>query len=135
MGRQHVWDGMLAVAQKKTGVRLAIPVHPLLQAEIDKWPKSDLIFLTTATGKPFSAVGFSNWFTACAKEAGLPDHSSPHGLRKAAARRLAEAGCLAMEVAAITGHASLKEVERYTKSTAQGRLARSAMGALVAAEG
>jgi hypothetical protein len=35
-----------------------------------------------------------------------------------------------MEVAAITGHASLKEVERYTKSAAQGRLARSAMAAL-----
>lgn len=130
MGRQHVRDSVLAVTQQKTGARLAIPIHALLQAELDTWPNDNLTFLTTATGKPFSPVGFSNWFTACAREAGLPDHSSPHGLRKAAARWLAEAGCSAMEIAAITGHSSLKEVERYTKSAAQHRLARSAMEAL-----
>ena len=39
-----------------------------------------------------------------------------------------------MEIAAITGHASLKEVERYTKSAAQGRLAKAAIGALVSAQ-
>jgi integrase len=37
-------------------------------------------------------------------------------LRKAAARRLAEAGCSTHEIAAITGHASLKEVARYTEA-------------------
>jgi integrase len=130
MGLQHIRDGVLAVTQQKTGAQLAIPVHPLLKAELDVWPKDNLTFLTTASDKPFSPVGFSNWFTACAKDAGLPDHSSPHGLRKAAARWLAEAGCSAMEIAAITGHASLKEVERYTKSAAQGRLAKAAMRAL-----
>jgi integrase len=130
MGRQHVRDGVIAVTQNKTGTQLAIPVHDVLKAELDAWPKENLTFLITATGRPFSPVGFSNWFATCAKEAGLPDHSSPHGLRKAAARWLAEAGCSAMEVAAITGHASLKEVERYTKSAAQGRLAVAAIGAL-----
>lgn len=65
-----------------------------------------------------------------ASKAGLPAESSPHGLRKAAARRLAEAGCTVFEIASITGHASLKEVERYTKSAQQKRLAQSAMSAL-----
>jgi hypothetical protein len=40
---------------------------------------------------------------------------------------LAEAGCSAHEIAAITGHKTLKEVERYTKSAEQARLARQAI--------
>ena len=40
----------------------------------------------------------------------------PKTSRKAAARRLAEAGCTVHEIAAITGHTTLKEVERYTKA-------------------
>jgi len=52
---------------------------------------------------------------------------SAHGLRKAAARRLAEAGCTEHEIAAITGHASLREVQRYTKAADQKRLAAAAM--------
>jgi ribosomal protein L14E/L6E/L27E len=35
--------------------------------------------------------------------------------------------CTAHEIAAITGHASLKEVERYTKGVDQIRLAKAAM--------
>jgi integrase len=54
-------------------------------------------------------------------------HCSAHGLRKATARRLAEAGCTMHEIAAITGHASLSEVQRYTKAADQARLARAAM--------
>ncbi|MGA8470856.1 MAG: tyrosine-type recombinase/integrase, partial [Pseudolabrys sp.] len=52
---------------------------------------------------------------------------SAHGLRKAAAWRLAEAGCTAHEIAAITGHASLKQVSHYTKAVDQKRLATAAM--------
>lgn len=129
-GRQHIRDGVLSVTQQKTGTSLSIPVHRTLQAEIDRLPKSGMTFLVTASGKPFSAVGFSNWFSDCAAQAGLPKRSSPHGLRKAASRWLAEAGCSSLEIAAITGHASLKEVERYTKSAAQHRLAKSAIGSL-----
>ena len=54
-------------------------------------------------------------------------HCSAHGLRKAAARRLAEAGCTEHEIAAITGHASLREVARYTRAADQRRLADAAM--------
>jgi enterobacteria phage integrase len=50
-----------------------------------------------------------------------------HGLRKAAGRRLAETGCSSKEIAAILGHESLKEVERYTKAADQRKLATSAM--------
>ncbi len=99
---------------------------PDLQAIIDATPSEHLTFLTTAFGKPFTAAGFGNWFREQCNEAGLP-HCSAHGLRKAAARRLAEAGCTAHEIAAITGHASLREVQRYTKAADQTRLAVAAM--------
>ena len=55
-----------------------------------------------------TAAGFGNWFRDRCNEAGLR-HCSFHGLRKAAATRLIDAGCGVVEVAAITGHASLKE--------------------------
>jgi integrase len=54
-------------------------------------------------------------------------HCSFHGLRKAASVRLAEAGCRPHEVAAITVHASLKEITRYTNTVDRKRLARRAM--------
>ena len=85
-----------------------------------------LTFLTTQFGQPFTAAGFGNWFRERCDGAGLR-HCSAHGLRKAAARRLAEAGCTAHEIAAITGHASLREITRYTKAVDQKKLAAAAM--------
>jgi integrase len=126
MGRQHVRDGVLHVRQQKTGTELAIPLHSALAAVIAEMQAEHLTLLTTQTGKPFSAAGFGNWFRDRCNDAGLP-HCSAHGLRKAAARRLAEAGCTMHEIAAITGHASLSEVQRYTKAADQARLARAAM--------
>jgi hypothetical protein len=49
-------------------------------------------------------------------------------------RRLAEAGCTVHEIAAITGHVTLKEVERYTKAFDCERLARAAMARTRAAK-
>jgi integrase len=114
------------VRQQKTGIELAIPIHATLAAIIAETPANHLTLLTTQTGKPFSAAGFGNWFRDRCNEAGLA-HCSAHGLRKAAARRLAEAGCTMHEIAAITGHASLSEIQRYTKAADQARLARGAM--------
>jgi integrase len=48
-------------------------------------------------------------------------------LRKAAARRLAEAGNSVNLIAAVTGHLSLKEVERYTREADQERMADAAV--------
>jgi integrase len=126
MGRQHIRDGVVHVRQQKTGIELAIPIHATLAAIIAETPANHLTLLTTQTGKPFSAAGFGNWFRDRCNEAGLP-HCSAHGVRKAAARRLAEAGCTMHEIAAITGHASLSEVQRYTRAADQARLARAAM--------
>ena len=56
--------------------------------------------------------------------------ASSKGLGRACAKRLAEAGCTEHEIRAITGHASLKEVVRYTKGVNQQRLATVAMAKL-----
>ena len=61
------------------------------------------------------------------RDAGLPRRCELHGLRKAAARRLAEAGCSASEIVAITGQKTLAEVERYTRAAGQDQLARPAI--------
>jgi hypothetical protein len=44
---------------------------------------------------------------------------SVHGLRKAAAARLAEIGCSEFEIMSITGHQTSKEVTRDTKGASQ----------------
>jgi integrase len=125
MGRQHTRDGFIHVRQQKTGAELDIPIWPELQSILCATPNENMTYLVTEFGKPFTAEGFGNWFRARCNEAGLPQCSA-HGLRKAASRRLAEQGCTVHEVAAITGHASLNEIQRYTKGADQRRLASSA---------
>jgi integrase len=133
MGRQHLrnvviedreWS-VIDVRHQKTGAVLAIPIIPQLQAAIDAMPCKDrhLTFLTTVRGKPFSAESFTNWFRQCCNDAGLPKGTSAHGLRKIALKRLAEAKCSQHLIAAISGHKSLREIERYTKAAEQARMA------------
>jgi len=130
MGRQHVRAGLIAVKQQDSGAALWIPVRRDWRAVLDASPADNLTFLVTATGKPFSAAGFGNWFGECCRAAGLPIGFNAHGLRKAAARRLAEAGCTSKQITAITGHRSLSEVERYTEAAEQVILARQAIDRL-----
>lgn len=132
MGHQHVatdanGNRTIRVRQIKTDTLLMIPMHPKLREEIAaNSASSNLTFLLSAWDKPLSAAGFGNWFREVCDEAGLHKRSA-HGLRKAAARRLAEAGCTPHEIQAITGHKSLAEVTRYTVAANQERMARSAM--------
>jgi integrase len=130
MGRQHIRNGLLAVRQNKTGTVLQIPVHPALQAIIDADQGNQLTFLVTSFGKPFTSAGFGNLFRSWCNEAGLPRQLSAHGLRKAACRRLAEAGCSANQIMAISGHRSLSEAEKYVRAADQVRLAQAAMATI-----
>ncbi len=87
----------------------------------------------TEQGSPFTPAGFGNWFRERCNEAGLP-HCSAHGLRKACARRMAEAGCTPHEIKAITGHKTDGEVRRYTAKSDQMHLAKSALAKLQSTE-
>ncbi|WP_374576924.1 tyrosine-type recombinase/integrase [Phenylobacterium sp.] len=126
MGPQHIRGGVVSVRQQKTGAYLEIAVHDDLDASLKARPTNHLAYITTPAGEPYTEAGFGNWFSDAARKAGLTNCSA-HGLRKAAARRLAEAGCTANEIAAVTGHSTLKEVARYTRAADQRRLAGAAI--------
>ncbi len=127
LGRGNVRGGALHMSQQKTGAALAIPVTATLAEAINAAAPSDaIVFLVNEHGRAFTARGFSKWFVKQCERVGLKGLSA-HGLRKAACRRLAEAGCSANEIAAISGHASLREVERYTRAADQARMARNAV--------
>jgi integrase len=127
MGRQHIKNEIITIRQQKTGALVEVPILPVLRAVLDATVSKRLTFLVTAAGKPFSAAGFGNWFREVCDQAGLPKECAAHGLRKAASRRFAEAGCAPHEIMAITGHKSLREVMRYTEAVNRQGLARSAM--------
>ncbi|MEL6978581.1 MAG: tyrosine-type recombinase/integrase, partial [Pseudomonadota bacterium] len=126
------WDAIrgdeIRVKQQKGGRELDIPLHPELAAILSKAPRVATTIITTQRGKPFSPGGVTlgHAMRAWCDAVALP-HCSAHGLRKASATRLAEAGCPAHEIMSITGHETLSEVDRYTKAASQKRLARAAM--------
>lgn len=137
VGRQHLKNGILSIRQQKTGTAVAIPLHPYLAATLYAQPNDSLTYLLTQYGKPFQPESFTNWFRTCVREAGLREDIatgamglSPHGLRKACSRRLAQAGCTPHQIKAITGHKKLDEIVRYTEAVDQIRLAHEAIHAI-----
>jgi hypothetical protein len=62
--------------------------------------------------------------------AGLPDHCTLHGVRKNTASQLAEEGATPHQIGSVTGHTTLKEIERYTAKARRKRLATEAIGKL-----
>jgi len=68
-----------------------------------------------------------NYLSEWAKEAGLSEGKSSHGLRKLAGSRLAEAGCSEKEIMAALGLSSIKEAALYTAAANQKKMAKEAM--------
>jgi integrase len=127
MGRQHVRSGTLSLRRQKTGVPFDVPVMETLQDAIDAMPASDnLTFLVTSQGKPFSSAGFGNWFRQICDQAELPKRCTSHGLRKAAATRLADRGATTTQLMAWFGWKTASEAERYTRNADRKHAAASA---------
>jgi hypothetical protein len=110
---------------------LAIPIVSALGQALEMVPRTNLTFLLTERGAPFTAHSLGDWFKKQCRVAELPQ-CSMHGLRKLAATRLADEGCSEREIMAITGHTSVAEVSRYTKARDQARLAEQAMAVIEA---
>lgn len=130
MRRADVADGLIHVVQEKTGAALWVPIHPELDRAMKAYPANGLVLIGDAHGRPVKRPALSALMRAAIKQAGLPGRCVSHGLRKAAMRRLAEAESTANQIASISGHKTLKEVERYTKAADQKKMARQAMGKL-----
>lgn len=129
LGTQMVRDGWLSFTQSKTGGPASSPVtnlpdwcsslatdHAHFLACI---PADRMQWIVTERGKPRSVEGLSQYISKIAKDAGLPDRCTAHGLRSARAAALAEAGATTHQIGAWTGHASLTEIAHYTRSANQ----------------
>lgn len=142
LGRPHLRGGKLSwrpsKTRRSTGKLLTIRATAEFLAASAAMPATgSLTFLTTDYGKPFaSAAGFGNKFADWCIDAGLKPvvcddgrtrNFRAHGLRKAACRFLAHAGCTAPEIMAISGHSTLAQVQVYIEEVEQARLADTAM--------
>ncbi|MDW7555445.1 MULTISPECIES: tyrosine-type recombinase/integrase [Azospirillum] len=128
-----IQDGGINVVQQKTGAHLWIPLHPTLERHLAIWksdatPLPSVTILTSTDRTPWPPQVLSCAFRNEADKLGL-NGCNLHGLRKTAAAKLAEAGCSARQIMAITGHSTMNEVERYTRQAEQRRLASDAIGA------
>jgi integrase len=101
-----------------------------LAQAIQAGPANGLNQIGDHYGRPIKRPTLTKLIQMAAVKADLPDHCVPHGLRKALLRRLAEDGATSKQIAAISGHRSLKEIERYTDAADQKTLAQSAMNKL-----
>jgi len=122
LGRQNISGGSLSYVSEKTSVEVCIPVLAEAQAELAQIPKNQMLFLVTAAGKPHSDKAFGAWFGKRCREAGLPSRCSLHGLRKARARLMAEAGKTTHAIAAWGGWKTLAEVQHYTEAVNRRKL-------------
>jgi integrase len=133
MLRSDIVDGRIRVAQDKvrkgTINALMIPIHPALARALQAGPVVGMThIIADARGRPLRSL--TDLIEAAVRKAGLPSRCVAHGLRKAALRRLAEHGSTTKEIAAVSGHRSLSEIERYTARSDQAGLARSAIAKL-----
>ncbi len=95
--------------------RISLPITDELQEALASVPSGQETFLQTEYGKPFSSNGFGNKMRQWCDQVGLSECSS-HGLRKAAATILAEAGATETQLMAIFGWSDPKMARHYTKA-------------------
>lgn len=117
LGRQMERAGRLRFRQQKNRtsrpVDVDIPIVQPLRVAIDATPAQGLHYLMTEYGVAFTPDGLRTSFRIWCDEAGLP-HCSFHGLRKAAATRMAEAGCTPHQIMAVLGHTTHQQAATYT---------------------
>lgn len=125
LGKQHLHNGRIKIITEKTDTLVSIPASPKLLAVLAETEIRDLALLGhKLTGRPMSKEGFANWFKKAATAAGVPGNC--HGLRKAAATRLAEAGATIPELNAAFGWTGSAMAMRYIEKANREMLADNA---------
>lgn len=104
------------VKQQKTGTDLEIYLHPDLCAALAGVTRCSEFILTGSAGHGLSAIYFGHVMAAAIDAAGLPRGCVLHGLRKTAARIVAETGG---RVRSMTGHLSPRMEREYEDDAAQ----------------
>ena len=130
-------DGVIRLTQQKTGAVLEIPETAELTIEMDAMRPPGMMMLWKTGGGAFSLEHFGSMMRD-AIHAAMDDADGEgavvrrsdavfHGLRNSASKRLADAGCSPHQIMAVTGHKTLRMVEKYTRQADQRRLASAAI--------
>jgi integrase len=124
IGRQHVKNGRVRIITEKTGTQIDIPAAQTLLHTIMASKTGDLVLIgNVKTGAPIRKEALGNWFRRAAVAAGIDGNC--HGLRKASAVRLAEAGATIHELNAIFGWTGTSMASRYTEKASRQKLSDS----------
>lgn len=123
IGRRNIEGNLLVFNRHKTGVTSNVPMTAELRAVIARTPDIAPAFILNSFGKPYAAASLGNLYGDAARKAGID--ARLHGLRKAFCVYWAEQGMTVHQIAAMAGHTSLAEVERYTKAADRKRIVRA----------
>ncbi|RWR14304.1 tyrosine-type recombinase/integrase [Paenirhodobacter populi] len=126
LGRKNIADGILSFRRQKTGVISEVPMTRELRSIVARTPDIAPAFLLNGKGKPYTAEGLGNLFREAAKAAGMV--ARLHGLRKAFCVYWAEQGATTHQIAAMAGHLTLAEVERYTRAADRRKMVKLLAG-------
>jgi integrase len=113
----------IVMRQSKTGTDLTLPIHPELQKALTAVrPRSDKAIITGPGMTALGPIYFGAIMAEAIEKAGLPQACVLHGLRKSAARIIAELG---HKVGSMTGHLTPKMEQEYARDASQKHLARA----------
>lgn len=124
--RNRVGD-RLNVHHSKNDSDTSVPIDSVLALALG--PIASDPYIITEFGKPFTPGGFYNWFKRACVKADIP-HCSPHGIRKAISRQLAESGATSLQGRAVTGHKTDREFAKYAESANRADMADAALANL-----
>jgi integrase len=128
------------VTQIKTATKIWVPLPKPLRDYLADWPKRGPFIVMSPKGRgkptPWRETSITNQFIKATKALGFettdskgePRFYSPHGLRHLCGVELSLAGATAEQIAAVLGHASVRQTETYIRQAEQRVLARSGSG-------
>ena len=114
------WDDFdgeyMSVVQEKTNARIWVYCPDRLQSYLSNLPHIGTHIVAKNLTEPLDKRTVQTAIEEIRKSIGVmygPDRLVPHGWRYTAARLLADAGCADAEIQAVTGHKTLKMVQKY----------------------
>jgi integrase len=128
MGWSMVKERILTVKQEKTGAVAHIPVQDELASLVVDLPLGTPWMQHGRGGAWADGNAFGNQLRKWIAEAGLPEQCSAHGLRKAFCCYWAEKNFSVHQIATMSGHLTLAEVQRYTQAVDRRAIAMAMLG-------
>lgn len=133
LGPDHIQkDGTIFIRTEKTGAEVTLPILPPLQEALDRAPENEDegAFVTGPRGVSVGKEHLGAIFNQAVRDAGL-EGLTAHGLRKAGARRLAEAGYSTKQLMALFGWIRSGMADKYTAAAERRGLALDAAKGLM----